>query len=688
MQVSGPAFVLVPSRTRAALLLGGVVALLTISPSLVWIMLDTSAWGGDQTQYGRAAIELYRTLAETPGQWVSRLLDVFPSKPNGLIWAGQFFVPLGLAIGSIDVALLLAVAMVQAVTLVVMYRAIWEVTPGNNRLIPLAGCLALGSAPLFVEFTHRFLVETLQTLSVAWFILIVACAPRWSRGSTLAQLAGATVLAMSSKEIQFLFCAWPGLFAVYYLIRPRPAAPRALSASLIVTVVATVVAGIATAAWYYRNLDAVVMHVQAGAYGPGVRTFWGKEDTYPNTVAYWLTTLGEALFAPGMLVGGLVLLAAVVLYLPARARPETRHFTRCAAIAGLQIVTVVLVFSLSPVRIPRYILPALPYCALLLAWSLSRIDRLAATRLALLALVAQLGMVHAHALHLTSWRVARVRAFDRNAENSRVLDSIVARTCPGSGPGSYFNVLAIDTAVQVLPGGNWLGAEQANYVAAKHALERGESPRCHYGYPGDDFFGSRVPKAWESMLSRRAAFFITIDPAVYRVPARVFNEALRRENFPLMLEKVRTSGVFEAELPLAGYPGVLLFHRIDYVARGRALSDQGRHDEAVAELRKAADLEPTNVEAWANLNLAYSRQGRDQEGIGAGYRGLDLDADHYWLNIVTAEMLERRAQWSEVTRLGRRALERAPDPEQRARVSRLLARASARTGEASSARRP
>ena len=31
-------------------------------PSLVWILLDTSAWGGDQSQYGFATLELFHTL--------------------------------------------------------------------------------------------------------------------------------------------------------------------------------------------------------------------------------------------------------------------------------------------------------------------------------------------------------------------------------------------------------------------------------------------------------------------------------------------------------------------------------------------------------------------------------------------------------------------------------------------------
>jgi tetratricopeptide (TPR) repeat protein len=104
------------------------------------------------------------------------------------------------------------------------------------------------------------------------------------------------------------------------------------------------------------------------------------------------------------------------------------------------------------------------------------------------------------------------------------------------------------------------------------------------------------------------------------------------------------------------------------------LSDQGRHEQAIAMLRKATASEPANVEAWANLTLAYSRQGGLEEGIAAGLRGLGLNPDHYWLNLVSAQMYFERKQWSEVIALGQRALVGAPNPQERARTLALLGR--------------
>src|SRR5262249_381402 len=120
-----------------------------------------------------------------------------------------------------------------------------------------------------------------------------------------------------------------------------------------------------TGAWYLRNLSSVIQHLHAATYGPGVRTLWGKEDTYLNTVAFWLQTARTVNFVPGVAELALVLfLSAVILYVRGTKRPPV-HFTICAAASALQIATVVLIFSLSPTRLPRYFLPTLPYIAVL-----------------------------------------------------------------------------------------------------------------------------------------------------------------------------------------------------------------------------------------------------------------------------------------------------------------------------------
>ena len=538
---------------------GCFISILAVVPSLVWILLDTCAWGGDQSQYGRATLELFHALRHSPLEWFSQMLNVFPSKPNGLIWFGQFFVPLRHLVGSIDAALLFCIVVMQVITLILIYRSICELTQRTSLAIPAIGCLVVASAPLFISFGTYYMVESMQTLAVAWFVLIMSLAPRWSRTLILGQLSGAAAFALLSKEIQPLFCLWPGLVSLSYVFRTREiqASENTPRSTIIFTFVLGIPLIVATLVWYYRNLALVARHLYAGSYGPGVRIFWGKEDTYLNTLVYWLSTTKNVFFLPGVWEWGLLLITGGVIYHFARSHRPMKHFTVCAAAAALQIVTVLLVFSLSLTRQPRFLLPVIPYFAVLVTWSVAQLKHWTIAGLTLAAFTVQLALLQGQALNLIPSLLPWLRPFDRDAKNGRVINSLVGRTCIKTASSPYLNILAIDLTLQ----GDWLGPEPANYVVAKNSLLQNRRPPCYYGYLGVDFFGSTVADAWNSMLSNRARYFITVDPKIYMVPAFVLNKTLNQDNFPVILEKVQTSGLFEAEPPLREDPGILIFRR-------------------------------------------------------------------------------------------------------------------------------
>jgi hypothetical protein len=78
-----------PTREFGWLALGMVIACLL--PALLWTVLNQAPPSGDESLYARASLELFRTLLRSPVAWIHGLLDVYPTKPNGLIWVGQFF---------------------------------------------------------------------------------------------------------------------------------------------------------------------------------------------------------------------------------------------------------------------------------------------------------------------------------------------------------------------------------------------------------------------------------------------------------------------------------------------------------------------------------------------------------------------------------------------------------------------
>jgi Flp pilus assembly protein TadD len=63
-------------------------------------------------------------------------------------------------------------------------------------------------------------------------------------------------------------------------------------------------------------------------------------------------------------------------------------------------------------------------------------------------------------------------------------------------------------------------------------------------------------------------------------------------------------------------------------ARGAALLKEGKLEEAVVELQRAAKAAPSSVAIQSNLAFAYDRLGKTDEAIAAYRKVLDLDSDN------------------------------------------------------------
>jgi hypothetical protein len=665
-----------------------VLAVVLVLPSLVWIVLDTSAWGGDQSQYGFATLELFHTLTHNPGDWPARLLNIFPYKPNGLIWLGQLFVPLAFVLPSVDIALLLSTLLLQVVTLLLLFKTLRVLAP-LDRIIAVTGCLIVAAAPLFVLFAHYYLVESLQVMSAAWFILIMALAPTWNRSLLLGQLVGASVVAIAAKQIQPLFCLWPGLVASFYLIRSTAAPGANLSQSrlTIASWLFAVPLTILTGAWYYTNWASVYSHLVEGTYGQGVKTLWGKEDTYFNTAFFWAEALRSVNFLPVIADASLILVLGAVAIVAIQPKRSPTHMGVCAVAAGLQIVTVLMVFSLSPTRQFRYLLPVLPALALLITWALTQYRRRWATIVTCGVFATQFVLLHGQALSLWNPVSQWVRPLEIPSTSGPLLNAIVDRTCVSSPKGKTWNIIAIEPSMPEIRG-DWLAPDPANFVVAKNRFRTGGDLPCHYGYFGEGFFGADVATAWDTMLGHQTEFVILADPAKYTTPPQVFNKALSQENFPQVLRRFETSGLYRLEQARPADAGVLIFRRvsgvpsvIDRINSGRALTDRGLHDQAIAELRNATTSAPTNVEAWANLAYAYERAGRFEEAIDAGMEVRKSNPRHHYVNLLMARAYSGLGRWRDVVTLAGEASVDAPGPADRVNALTLAAKGAFRLGQ-------
>jgi hypothetical protein len=523
-----------------------------ISPSLIWIALDKSVWGWDQAIYGKGSVELFYVLVHSPERWLRRL-NIPQAQAPGVSWLGQFFVPLGSLLGSIDVGLLISIILTQAVTLLLLYRAFRELSDGNT-LIAITGCVAIGSAPLFVALSHHYLAEPLQLLAVTWFVLIMSFAPKWNRAFTVSQLLVATPVAMLAKVSSPLYCPGPALVALWYVFRPA-AFPNKSGGNKItpgIFLVAGLLLNVATVRWYSRNIARVVEHVSASSFGPFAEVY-GKPDTFLNTMLRWLESLQNNFFLPivFVLISALCLLA-VILYL-LRKRSLRTHFTTCTLFALLQIIIVLSVFSFSPSREVRYLLPLLPYASLVICWSLAQIASPILIRLAIVVFLAQFASTYGQAFGLWSrdpttpgWLMGPNS--DSGEKETLVLDAIVAKTCTDIQPQPYLNFVGIEKP--------WLNEHSANYLAAKHRVLH-KPVRCNYGSFGWETDPDKIPN---SLLSS-VRYYITMDPGSNPVPEGDLHLKAVNINYLPTLQRVQSSAWFELQPPLAEDPTVWIFRR-------------------------------------------------------------------------------------------------------------------------------
>jgi len=85
-------------------------------------------------------------------------------------------------------------------------------------------------------------------------------------------------------------------------------------------------------------------------------------------------------------------------------------------------------------------------------------------------------------------------------------------------------------------------------------------------------------------------------------------------------------------------------------ARGATLLKDGKFEEAVAELQKAADAAPTSAVIQSNLAYAYDRQGRTEEAVAAYRKALELDPKNTIVRNNLANLYSKQGLYEDAAR--------------------------------------
>jgi hypothetical protein len=538
---------------RAALrMLSPLLIILSLLPSVAWVRLNSGVWPWDQAWYGQLSVDLFDVLANNPGHWFSALADAFAIKAPALAWLGEFLVPLGRALGAVDATLMLIPLAASLLALLVLYRALVSLTDGSE-LSALLGTLAVASAPLFVGMAHQYLVEPLQTLAVAWFVLIAVEAPRAPRAYTAVHLVAASAFALLVKVSSPLYCLLPGLLALRYVALPgaldgqRPTL-RVSTWNWVLGSLAAFLATIGTLVWYVHNWHYILQQVELDRAGP-VANLYGTPAPMIQKLPFWINAMQESFFLPA--VGGLFVIVGVLgiaVFAVRRAHHGRATYGFVCLVAALaELLIVLLSFASATPEETRYLVPATVYLGVVVAWAVNQLRSRIVFLLVGVTILVQLVVVNAQALgasptrpDVSPWLLAPTSG----AQQDALINRIVAETCQSTGLNRY-TIVGVEIAS--------FNANTLAYYASKQRAQRGGGD-CYYTALG--FGQTDVDTAWKRVVDLNTLYFVSLDHTRFPYGVDAFNGPNE-----LVLERIRTDPTY-MEVPQDGVTeGVLVYRQ-------------------------------------------------------------------------------------------------------------------------------
>jgi hypothetical protein len=552
-----------PSGNRKSIPLEYPVLFLLILPAAIWVFMDKSLWKYDPLQYGALSIELYSRLIRDPSRWLADLFTKFPIKAPMISWIGQFFVPLGSLSGNISVGLRLSTVGVQFMALLLTYKAFKKIFP--RKVLAIIGCLVIAGAPLSIGLSTKFWVEPLQLLAVAWFIHIAVFAPDRDGLHTLLHLMAASSFAMLVKVSSPLYCLGPGLAALWYAVRERPAGLRWKFRSHMAVTAAALVLVPAAIVWYVKNLPKVLDFLQKYSLHD---TAWGVDQSFIRKLVYWFGAFEWLFFLPFVLLIMIpLLLAATWVFI--KKGGGTKGESLIVLMALFQVFLIVAVFSVFTNQDKRYLLPMLPYLAIIICWCAARLDR---------------GWLYGALVLIFSFQflAASLQAFGVTGKNNlfKGADMYTLKIWPPDNRGEELEMVEqiVDIVCpknrrwqeNVVGFGRPVATEQ---VLDFYALNRlaPEQVGCRFTYTLNFLWGAPpgdpTEIIWEKILHLKPAYYVDTEPGTYEIPNFMRKDPKRMGEYQVTLEilhRVQNSPKFR-RVPMPGQPNI---HIYEYVREG------------------------------------------------------------------------------------------------------------------------
>jgi 4-amino-4-deoxy-L-arabinose transferase-like glycosyltransferase len=477
------------------------------------------------------------------------MTHAFGLKPPAIAWLGQFFVPFGAVVGRDALALLLSVIACQAASLALVYAALRRLAGDAAAVV---GALIVAASPLFVSMSRQYFAEPIQTLAVAWLLLILAAAAQRRPALTIAQLPGVLALGMLAKVSSPAYLAAPAVGTLFLVLLHWGRGPQRRPPWQDVAVVfSSIVSGVLVATaigWYRVNLDAAIQHAREASADTGL---YGVDRGFAHQFPDWVRHLRDAVFLPHLwpAVGALTIASLVLAARkgPRAALRDTRVVTAGACVVSILVVLIAL--GLQPNQDVRFLLPLVPLIAASVALGLASARSRTIVAMALAVLTVEYVGVTLQSFGQARWSSLAfypVAAPERDAGFANALDEVVRRTC----------TVAATLRINMIGGEYpWLNANTLEMLAFERYAGIGR--RCHYTSLG---YAERDPAvAWKRVRDFSPPFYVSVDygnphnplpadqaaavsrpDAFNRVNVAIFNRVKRSHEFDLVPESRRS----------------------------------------------------------------------------------------------------------------------------------------------------
>jgi hypothetical protein len=498
-------------------------------------------------------------MIDSPFYWPEQLLTMYGRKGPMLIWLGQFFVPLGTMMSSVDIGLLLLEMVILFISVTVMLKILEQLF--DDRVISLTGCLVMISAPLMFGMATHYWVEPLQLLAVVWFLFIAVHLNKRDNRYTFMQLISATCFAMLVKVSSPLYCLFPGSIILLHLLR------RGSQSGTMVTrrpwqAVLTSFLLFLAAAWYVSNWRTAIGHALASS-----SPLKGVHDTFFNKLFYWLQTIQKAFFIKP--VWYVLIFLFMFALISAVKNKKISFFIKTSpsnilmlAACGTIMLFLAMFSTVTNISI-RFVLPLLPYVALLFCWLLKQLNSRSVTLSVLTLFIIQFIIVNLYFFNIIPWNYSLYKyplkpiQWEKNITIASELDTIVKVTCPDES-GRRLNILGVNT--------KRLSLRQLRYYTAKKKLP--QQVQCSFESMGHTIgTGNRFDPdtLFKSLIERKPAYYFSLRQDILKkymskkTKITTNKTQLKKMHADLgVLTKVMSSDQFEV-VPLPGQGDIRIY---------------------------------------------------------------------------------------------------------------------------------